>query len=142
VIAATDSAATNSKVARDAHALGALVNVVDRPAQSDFIFPAVAQKGDVAIAVSTGGASPTLARKLKDEIASTLDDAYADLAWVLAALRPRAMKGIKSSLRRREFFEALADDRFLDLIRTHGRAHALAEAERLLDDEVRADPDS
>ena len=136
VIAATNSAAVNGRVARDARQLGAIVNVVDRPAISDFIFPAVAQKGDVAIAVSTGGASPMLAKRLKDEIANSLDDAYADLAWVLAALRSRAIKGIRSSARRRKFFEALADDRFLDIIRTRGRQHALAEAERFLEKEM------
>jgi siroheme synthase-like protein len=133
VIAATDSPAVNARVAKDARAGGALVNVVDTPDLCDFTFPAVAQRGDVAIAVSTGGASPSLARKLKDEIAGSLDDAYVELAKVLGKVRPRAMKEITDAARRRAYFEKLAGDGFLDLIRSKGQEKALAEALKLLD---------
>ncbi len=132
VIAATDSQATNARVARDARAQGALVNVVDKSALSDFIFPAVTKRGDVQVAVSTGGASPTLAKRLKDEIAASLDDSYADLARVLGAVRPRAMREIGSAARRREYFETLADDAFLETIKSEGHAKALRAAEKLL----------
>lgn len=137
VIAATDSGAVNAKVARDARSEGALVNVVDTPELCDFVFPAVAQKGDVSIAVSTGGASPTLARKLKDEIAGSLDDAYVALAKVLATTRPLAMKEIPNAARRCEYFETLASDGFLKLLKSKGHDKALAEALRLLDEKFR-----
>jgi len=134
VIAATDSPKTNSLVARDARRVGALVNVVDTPELCDFIFPAVVQKGEVAIAVSTGGASPTLAKRLKDQISSSLDDAYEGLAKVLAAVRPRAIEAIPDPARRREFFETLADDRFLAVLKKDGYDQALAKARKLLEE--------
>lgn len=135
VIAATDDPSLNAKVAKDARKIGALVNVVDTPDLCDFVFPAVARKGDVAIAVSTGGASPTLARKLKDQIAGSLDDSYEGLAKVLATVRQRAMKDIPDPARRMKFFETLADDRFLAYVKKNGHDKALAEALRLLEDE-------
>ena len=133
VIAATDSSAVNAGVARDARDAGALVNVVDTPERCDFTFPAVAQRGEVAIAVSTGGASPSLARRLKDEIAGSLDDSYVELAKVLSKVRPRAMKEVTDAARRRAYFETLAGDGFLKLIKTKGHEKALAEALKLLE---------
>jgi siroheme synthase-like protein len=134
VIAATDSGKINSQVARDARKAGALVNVVDTPELCDFVFPAVVQKGEVAIAVSTGGASPTLAKRLKDQISSSIDDAYEGLAKVLAAVRSRAIKAIPDPARRREFFETLADDKFLAMLKKDGYDKALAKAQKLLED--------
>lgn len=68
VVAATDDAALNAQIHADAKAAGILVNVVDTPALCDFIFPAVIQRGDVQIAVSTAGVSPSLARAIKRRI--------------------------------------------------------------------------
>ncbi len=72
VIGATDSDAVNGRIAMDARALGIPVNIVDDPARCDFILPSVVERGDLAIAVSTGGKSPALAKKLRTE----LEDAY------------------------------------------------------------------
>ena len=85
VMTATDDPAVNAAVAADATAAGIWVNSADDPANCSFILPAVARRGTVTVAVSTGGASPALATRLRDDIASTVltervEAAAADLA--------------------------------------------------------------
>lgn len=133
VIAATDDADLNARISRDARAAGALVSVVDAPGISDFVFPAVAKKGDVAIAVSTGGASPTLAKRLKNQIADVLDDEYAALAKVLGKVRAEAIASIADPELRREYFETLAGDSFLAVLKEEGYDEALMRAEAMLE---------
>ena len=87
VIAATDDAATNERVAADARQSGVLVNVVDEPALCDFIVPSVVRRGDVVLAISTGGLSPALARWLRQELESYLSDDFERLAQLLAEVR-------------------------------------------------------
>ncbi|WP_204787570.1 precorrin-2 dehydrogenase/sirohydrochlorin ferrochelatase family protein [Paenibacillus oryzisoli] len=74
VIAATNDAQVNKQIARDANSFGCLVNIVDQPELSSFILPSVVRRGKLVITVSTGGASPSAARK----IAKELDNAYGD----------------------------------------------------------------
>ncbi len=133
VIAATDESRTNLQAARDARAAGALVNVVDTPQECDFIFPAVSRRGDIAVAVSTGGASPALARHLRERIDGTVGDVYGELASVLKSVRERAIARLPQAAQRRKFFEGLASDEFLALIEAEGREAALEEAWRRLD---------
>lgn len=64
--AATDSREVNAAVAREARESGVPVNVADRPAEGDFALPSVLRRGGLQVAVSTGGASPTLARRVRD----------------------------------------------------------------------------
>ena len=88
VFAATDDGRVNADVARDARAAGVLVNAADDPAHCDFILPAVLRRGELAVAVSTGGASPALARTVRDELDAYLDrEDYAALARVAADAR-------------------------------------------------------
>jgi len=68
VIAATGSARVDDAVAAEAHRRNALVNVVDRPAHCDFIVPSVLRRGELQIAVSTGGRSPALAREIRKRL--------------------------------------------------------------------------
>ena len=66
--AATSSREVNAAVAREAKGRGVPVNVADKPSEGDFALPATLRRGRLQVAVSTGGASPTLARKIKDEL--------------------------------------------------------------------------
>ena len=86
VIAATDDAATNSRIAADARSLGRLVNVVSAPDEGNCISPAVHRIGDVIVAVSAGGV-PTAAIRIRDALARTVDDRYADAVRELSSLR-------------------------------------------------------
>lgn len=87
VVTATGDADVDAAVAAAARARGIWVNAADQPADCDFILPAIARRGRVSIAVSTDGASPALARELRDRIAAQLPDGLATLADVLAAER-------------------------------------------------------
>ena len=87
VVAATDDRAVNEVVVRDARAVGALVNVVDDPAACDVTVPAVVRRGDVTLAVSTGGRSPGFARFLREELADWLSDERLALLDLVADVR-------------------------------------------------------
>jgi len=89
VIAATDDRTINSRVAENANQLGILVNVVDSPAESSFILPAILSRGDLTIAVSTAGKSPALARKIKEDLALIYCEEYGDLIEMIARARER-----------------------------------------------------
>jgi len=90
VMIATDDGAINREVADEARSRGIWVNAADDVANCDFILPGVARRGRLAIATSTGGASPALARWLRERMEAFLSDDVVALGDVLAELRVRA----------------------------------------------------
>jgi siroheme synthase-like protein len=86
-IAATDVRSVNQQVSEEAERLGVLINVVDDPSQCGFISPAIVRRGPVTLAISTGGASPALARKLRETLSTSPALEWADLAGVLSEVR-------------------------------------------------------
>lgn len=112
VFAATDEAAINDQVIRDAHARGLLVNRVDHEgsAEGDFTVPAVHRDGSLIIAVATGH-SPALSAELRNRLAQTLDRGWSRLASFSEAIRPRilAMPSLDQA-GRREIFRLLASE--------------------------------
>lgn len=80
VIAATSSVEVNDLVFREAQRRGVLCNVVDDPERCDFYYPAVVRRGNLQIAVSTGGQSPALAQRLRRELENQFGHEYAD--WI------------------------------------------------------------
>ncbi len=87
VIAATDDTDVNIAVYEHAERRAMLVNVVDVPPLCNFILPAIARSGPLAIAISTAGASPALAKRMKREIAAQYGEPYARLAVLLNEAR-------------------------------------------------------
>jgi siroheme synthase-like protein len=87
VVAATDDARVNEKVAAEARRTGLLVNVVDNPDISDFIVPSYFRHGDIIVAVSTSGKSPALARKIRGELERALKAEYEQLAVIASEVR-------------------------------------------------------
>ena len=86
-IAATNDRQVNHEIFQEAERLGVLINVVDDPEQGTFIAPAVVRRGQVTLAISTGGASPALARKLREALTEDAVLEWADLARVLSMAR-------------------------------------------------------
>ncbi|HET7482666.1 MAG TPA: bifunctional precorrin-2 dehydrogenase/sirohydrochlorin ferrochelatase [Actinomycetota bacterium] len=86
-----------------------LVNVADVPELCNFILPAVHRAGPVVVAVSTSGASPALAQRIRGGISREIDGAYAELASILEDLRPWAKENLPSYEERRDFFRAVVD---------------------------------
>lgn len=85
--AATDSREVNAAVAREAKERGVLVNVADRPSEGDFALPSMLRRGRLQVAVSTGGASPALARRIKDELEGIFGPEWAGLVEELHSAR-------------------------------------------------------
>jgi siroheme synthase-like protein len=110
VTAATDIRALNERVAGDAAQRGMLCNVVDQPDLCTFILPAVHRNGPIAVAISTGGASPALAQRMRDEIAERYGDRHAELARKLRALRPEAKERFATYQERKAYFQRLVDE--------------------------------
>lgn len=85
--AATDDGAVNAAVARESRERSVWLNAADDPVHSDFILPSVFRRGDVVVAVTTGGASPALARAVREELEEHLTEDYAVLASIVAEVR-------------------------------------------------------
>lgn len=93
VYIANDDGRENDAITAEARALGILVNAADDPANCDFILPGVAQRGPIAIATTTGGASPALARWLRAQMEAFLTDDVVALGEVLAEVRGERREG-------------------------------------------------
>jgi precorrin-2 dehydrogenase/sirohydrochlorin ferrochelatase len=111
VIAATSVREVNERVHRDAEARAMLCNVADVPDLCNFILPAVHREGPIAVAVSTGGASPALAKRLRSQIAALVGPEHAELARELHALRPEVKARFATYEERRDYFEELVSER-------------------------------
>ena len=87
-----------------------LCNVADVPELCNFILPAVHREGPIAVAVSTGGASPALAKRIRNDVAAIVTPEHAELARRLERLRPRVKEQLASYEERRDFFDALVEE--------------------------------
>ena len=109
VIAATSDTAVNTAVYEAASDRCMLVNVVDVPALCNFVLPAISRRGPIAVAVSTSGASPALAKRLRREIDEFVGAEYALLASLLDEQREWAKQTLATYDDRRLFFESIVD---------------------------------
>ena len=140
VIASTDDTEVNIRVFEDAERRAMLVNVVDVPPLCNFILPAIVRTGPLAIAISTAGASPALAKRMKREVRELFGEEYARLAVLLNDARGWAKGTLPTYQDRKAFFEGIVngdpdpiellragDERAVrDLIAAAQRAHAAA----------------
>jgi precorrin-2 dehydrogenase / sirohydrochlorin ferrochelatase len=109
VIASTDDTDVNIKVYEDAEHRAMLVNIVDVPPLCNFILPAIVRTGPLAIAISTAGASPALAKRIKAEIAEEYGEPYARLAILLNEVRGWAKGTLPTYQDRKAFFESIVN---------------------------------
>ncbi len=131
VIAATDDMATNALVSSDARSLGIFCNVVDIPQLCSFIVPSVVEKGPIKIAISTGGVSPALSRKMRMVIGSLIGDEYATLALIMGKIRPLVLAQEGGHEDHKRVFDVLVNSELIDAIRAQDRElaeHILLEA--------------
>ena len=115
-IAATDDEAVNEAVAAAARALRIPVNVADDPARSSFIMPSVVDRPPVQIAISTAGASPVLARKLRMLIEQAVPHAFGRLASLAARFRAASKRRYPEPEARRRFWEEVVEGPVADLV--------------------------
>ena len=109
VIACTDSTETHIQIYEDAEKRAMLVNIVDVPPLCNFILPAIVRTGPLAIAISTAGASPALAKRMKREIGELFGEEYAQLAIMLNETRGWAKGTLPTYQDRKAFFEEIVN---------------------------------
>ena len=115
-IAATDDASANEAVANAARSLRIPVNVADDATRSTFIMPALVDRAPVQIAISSGGASPLLARKLRAIIETAVPFAFGRLAALAARFREASKRRIQDAASRRRFWKGVIDGPVADLV--------------------------
>jgi precorrin-2 dehydrogenase/sirohydrochlorin ferrochelatase len=108
-IAATNDTDVNISVYEDAEERAMLVNVVDVPPLCNFILPAIFRSGPVSIAISTAGASPALAKRMRNQIAEEYGEPYARLAELLNDVRGWAKGTLPTYQDRKAFFETIVN---------------------------------
>lgn len=135
VIAATDSSVVNNQVYEDAAARGQLINRVDCPEQSHFIVPAIVRRGKLVIAVSTSGASPSLAGEIRDKLEQAYGEEYESYVDFLGELRLRVQQRIVEPAARRKILKKVLELDILAWIR-EGSFDKEAWLDGLLQDEI------
>lgn len=116
VIAATDDVAVNAEISRLAQARAIPVNVVDNPELCSFIVPSILDRSPVMIAVSTGGASPVLARQLRSRLETLIPSAYGRLASMVEEFREDVKQRFTDPVDRRRFWEEVLEGPITELV--------------------------
>ena len=110
VIAATNDRSVNSEVSSVARERSLLCNVADDPELCSFILPAIVRHDPIVVGVSTGGASPALAQRIRSDVAELIRPEHAELARRLEALRPWVKEELPTYEERRDYFQRLVEE--------------------------------
>jgi len=116
-VAATDHRPTNEKVFREASARRIPVNAVDDPVHCTFIVPAVISRGDILIAISTGGRSPALAKALRKKLEREVGGEYSSLLKLIGAVRKSIPPLGWGPMKNQKIYRRLLQEDVLDLLR-------------------------
>ena len=130
VIAAPSSAEVNAKIANEAENL---INVIDIPADGNFIVPSLVRRGNLTVAISTGGASPAVSKAIRKEIEEKYDAEFARYLRFVEAIRKEAVKKIKDPKNREKFLKSLASGEMLAILRKKGFSAVSGEVLKVLD---------
>jgi precorrin-2 dehydrogenase / sirohydrochlorin ferrochelatase len=133
-VASSSRASERDAMAREARARGVLVNVMDDVPNCDFAAPAIVRRGDLVLAISTGGTSPAVARKVREQLERRYGADWAETLSVIAEVRRETLPRLGDlGVRAERWREALDLDEAVELVRT-GRADELRRTliERLL----------
>jgi uroporphyrin-III C-methyltransferase / precorrin-2 dehydrogenase / sirohydrochlorin ferrochelatase len=107
IVAATNDLAVNRQVSEAARAQGVPVNVVDQPELCSFVMPSIIDRSPVVVAVSSGGASPVLARLLRARLETLVPASYGRLAQLVEKFRTQVKAKLKTTVERRRFWESI-----------------------------------
>lgn len=118
VIAATDDAQVNSKIASQAKKHGLLINTVDQPRDCNFIMPSIVKRGNLQIAISTAGRSPALAKKIRKNLEGSFPPEYDLFVELLGVIRTKLLSQNQPSSKNKIIFQQLVDSNLLEMI-TH-----------------------
>jgi precorrin-2 dehydrogenase / sirohydrochlorin ferrochelatase len=133
VISATDDPEVNRQVWDEAREIGCLINVVDDPPHSNFILPAVVRRGEVTLGVSTGGGSPALARRMREQLETEVGEEIGLLAQIMAELRPLLLERYPPGEPRLQAALKIVDSDILDVIQNLGISAGREYARQMLE---------
>ena len=128
VLCATNDPRISRKVWEEATEKGILVNTADQPSLCDFIMPAVVRRGELAVAISTGGVSPALAATLREKLSEMLGPEYEELLEILSRARPEIQRRFQDERDRKALHYRILDSNLIVLLKRQDRQGA----ERLL----------
>jgi precorrin-2 dehydrogenase / sirohydrochlorin ferrochelatase len=123
VIGATDDEELNARISREARERGVLCNIVDNPPLCDFILPSIVRRGDLSIAISTGGKSPALAKKIRRKLDREFPESYGPYVQLLGLVRSQLLPRGMTQQENQKIFEALIDSPLLTWLE-NGEAEA------------------
>lgn len=117
VIGATDDDEVNGRISLDSRKRNIPVNIVDDPVRCDFIVPSIVRQGDLTISISTGGKSPALAKKIREELEIKFGPEYGMLVMIMGMIREKVIARGAPSNMNKKLFESVLNTDILDCIR-------------------------
>ncbi len=139
VIAATDDPEVQERIHAEAEKNNILLNVADVPKWCNFILPATVRRGDFSLAISTGGKSPALAKRMRQEMESQFGSEYGVLLATLGALRPLVLDLKLPHEDNKQIFEQLLHDEMVIWIRENQWHKVIEHFHKILGDQVPLD---
>lgn len=115
--AATDDEDISRKISEEAHENGVLLNLANEPEICDFIVPSVVERGRLSIAISTGGASPAFAKRVRLEMEVKYGEEYAVFLDIMAAIRQKLLTKETGGAKNRKIFNKLASSTIPEMIK-------------------------
>jgi uroporphyrin-III C-methyltransferase/precorrin-2 dehydrogenase/sirohydrochlorin ferrochelatase len=141
VVAATDDEQTNAEISKLCQQRNLPVNVVDQPELCTFVVPSIIDRSPVQIAVSTGGASPVLARLLRSRLETMIPASYGRLAALMEEFRDKVKAHFKNGDKRRRFWETVIQGPVAEMVFS-GKEEAAREAmHQAIDEGERTTPE-
>lgn len=132
VFAATNNRETNDAVAKACAERGILCNCADAPKDSSFIVPALVGQGNISVALSTGGGSPALTRKLRQDLETWLGERYTGISELLMRLRPLVLALHHETRQNTTLFRSLVDSPLAEALQRRDRRTCESLLEELL----------
>lgn len=133
IIASTDDEAVNRRISELAKSRGIPVNVVDNPALCSFIMPSIVDRSPVQIAISTGGASPVLARMIRTKLEGCIPAAYGRLGALVSDFRQKVKTKFSNVEQRRKFWEGILEGTVAERIYSGKEDEARTELEQAIE---------
>lgn len=132
MIAATDDPQVNRDLARQVRSVGGLVNVADDPEACSFLVPSVVRRGELTIALSTGGGSPALAKKLRQRLEQTIGPEYAKFLRALCRLREQAKQAVHDPKKRQAIYRRAVESNLFEAAARGDAASVASEIDALV----------
>jgi precorrin-2 dehydrogenase/sirohydrochlorin ferrochelatase len=118
VMAATDDTKLNRRISSLAEEKGMLINVVDQPAECNFIVPSIIKRGDLIVAVSTSGKSPALAKKIREKLTDYFGDEYDLFLRIMGRIRNEVLASGSGQKENSRIFHRLVDSELFDAVKS------------------------